>query len=85
MKTLDELYKSMKSDKAVRLRFTQAVKNGTVAAFLKDNNCQASEKDAIAYLNNGRSSALAEEDLENVTGGSQRQQGRALPLPDEIV
>ncbi|MBR2762355.1 MAG: hypothetical protein IKD66_14445 [Solobacterium sp.] len=69
MKTLDELYKSVKSDKAVRMKFTQAMKDGKIDAFLKENDCSASVKDAMAYLRNVKSGALAEDDLENVAGG----------------
>ena len=51
------------------MKFTKAMKDGTIDAFLKENDCGASAKDAMAYLRNVKGGALADDDLANVAGG----------------
>lgn len=71
MKTLETLYHEIAADPSLSGELARAVQRGEAARFLADQGCQATPEEALAFLS-GRSSrgALADEELDNVTGGS---------------
>lgn len=69
MKTIDELYKEIRTNEALKEEFLQAVGNGTGGDFLKKHGCDASHQDIMDYAKGLGEVELSEDDLENVSGG----------------
>ena len=49
MKTLDELFKEVMADKALKTELVNAVKDGKVEDFFKAHNCKATTKEALEF------------------------------------
>ena len=49
MKTLDELFKEVKADKALKTELINAVKDGKVEDFFKAHNCKATTAEALDF------------------------------------
>ena len=49
MKTLDELFKEVMADKALKTELINAVKDGKVEDFFKAHNCKATTEEALAF------------------------------------
>ena len=50
MKTLDELFKEVMADKALRTELVNAVKAGKLEDFFKAHGCNATTEEAIAFV-----------------------------------
>ena len=67
MKTVEEMYHEILADEALRESFRNALKAGSVEAFLKENGCNSPLEEVKAFLESHRE--LSDDELEFVTGG----------------
>ena len=70
MKKLEEFYKEVIEDEALKGEFIAAYKEGTLADFLKGHDCDATAEEAMEYINGIKEGAVCDDDLDNVSGGS---------------
>ena len=49
MKTLEELFKEVKKDNALKAELIEAVKEGKQEAFLKAHDCKATTEEALEF------------------------------------
>ena len=69
MKTLEDLYKEVQNNDALKEKFIAAAKENTLADFLKENGCDATVKDVMDFMRGAKERALNENELEKVAGG----------------
>ena len=71
MKTLDELYKEVKSSEELRIRFGEAVKNNKAMEFVASHGCNATLEEVESFLVSlsDEEMELSLEQLEAVVGG----------------
>ena len=50
MKTIEELFTEVKANEKLKEEGIAAIEEGKLGAFMKAHGCDASEKDAIAYV-----------------------------------
>ncbi len=50
MKTIEELFNEVKANEKLKEEGIAAIQEGKLGAFMKAHGCDASEKDAIAYV-----------------------------------
>ncbi len=91
--TLKEIYTKIISDENLEKAFSEAKRNGKLAEFLAENECEASLEEAEAFLISGQGKngeladgELDDDELDDVAGGGCGQQywrHRPLVGPDE--
>ena len=69
MKTIEELYKSILADNDLKAQCSEAIKNGKLDDFLKEQGCSATVEDVKAFLENQKEGELDDEELDAVNGG----------------
>ena len=71
MKTVQELYKEIMSDKELKARAVEAAKAGKLEAFLKDHGCEATMEEIAVFLTEKAKAdaPLSSNELENAAGG----------------
>ena len=77
MKTLEELYREVMADNALKSEYLEAAGNGRAEDFLKSHGCEASaqeleafmEKNGEAALGNMASGELSDDELDDVAAG----------------
>ena len=69
MKTIEELYKSILADTDLRAQCSEAIKNGKLDDFLKEQGCSATVEDVKAFFENQKEGKLDDEELDTVSGG----------------
>ena len=50
MKTIEELFNEIKKDEKLKAEGIAAIQEGKLGAFMKAHGCDASEKEAIAFV-----------------------------------
>lgn len=70
MKNIEELYKEVMENEALKEEFTTAYREGNVSEFLKKHDCDATAEEVSEYVNGVKDEALSLDDLDNVAGGS---------------
>ena len=50
MKTIEELFEEVKKDEKLKEEGIAAIQAGKLGAFMKAHGCEASEKDALAFV-----------------------------------
>ena len=76
MKSIEELYKEVMENEALKAEFATAYREGNVSEFLKKHDCDATAEEVSEYVNGVKDEALSLDDLDNVAGG-----GDAIPDP----
>ena len=69
MKTIEELYKEVIGNDGLKEKFITATKEGSLADFLKEHECDADVKDVMTFVNGVKESAVSDDDLDKVAGG----------------
>ena len=69
MKTIDTLISEMKNSEALQKLLAEAVKNNALAAFLKEQGCDAAAEEFIAALK-AQGEQLDDDALDAVAGGA---------------
>ena len=69
MKTIEELYKSILADTELKAQCSEAIKNGKLDDFLKEQGCSATVEDVKTFLENQKEGKLDDEELDTVSGG----------------
>ena len=69
MKTMEELYKEVIGNDELKEKFIAATKEGKLADFLKENDCDADPKDVVRFVDGVKDSAVSDADLDKVAGG----------------
>ena len=77
MKTIEEFYKDFSNPEKLRNELKDA-SDKQRAAFLKKNGCNATVEDFGVHVAVQNEGAIAEDDLETVTGGGPISHGRRL-------
>ena len=69
--TIQEVYDAILASDKLKKAISDAVKNGTVEAFLKSQGCDATQADFEAFLEEkaAKTGKLSDEELKNVAGG----------------
>ena len=70
MKTLEEFYKEVQNNEALKAEFSNAFKEGNSDEFLKKHDCEATTAEVMAYIKGIGSQELSDDDLDMVAGGS---------------
>ena len=50
MKTIEELFEEVKKDEKLKEKGIAAIQAGKLGAFMKAHGCEASEKEALAFV-----------------------------------
>ena len=71
MKTLQEMYDEIMSDKELKAQAVEAVKDGKLEAFLKAHGCEATMEEVAVFLTEkaNADAPLSSKELENAAGG----------------
>ena len=69
MKNIEELYKEVMENEALKAEFATAYREGNVSEFLKKHDCDATAEEVSEYVNGVKDEALSLDDLDNVAGG----------------
>ena len=71
MKTIEQLYKKIMSDKELKAQAVEAAKAGRLEAFLKEHGCEAKLEEVAAFLKDkgNEDKPLSLDELENAAGG----------------
>lgn len=71
MKTMEELYQEVLGSDELKGAFAQAVSEGRIEEFLKENGCEASPEEVKAFLQEkqAKEGELSEAELDAVSGG----------------
>ena len=71
MKTIEQLYKEIMSDKDLKAQAVEAAKAGKLEAFLKEHGCEAKLEEVAAFLKDkgNEDKPLSVYELENASGG----------------
>ena len=69
MKNIEELYKEVMENEALKAEFITAYKEGTVGDFLEAHDCDATVEEVEEYVKGQRDEELSLDDLDNVAGG----------------
>lgn len=71
MKTMEELYQEVLGSDELKNAFAQAVSEGRIEEFLKENGCEASPEEVKAFLQEkqAKEGELSEAELDAVSGG----------------
>ena len=70
MKTIENLYNEVQGNDDLKKEFVTSFKEGKVEEFLKAHDCNATAADVQEFLNGRDMEELADDDLDNVAGGS---------------
>ena len=70
MKNIEEFYKEVMENEALKAEFAIAYREGNVSEFLKKHDCDATAEEVSEYVNGVKDEVLSLDDLENVAGGS---------------
>ena len=68
-KNIEELYKEVMENEALKAEFATAYREGNVSEFLKKHDCDATAEEVSEYVNGVKDEALSLDDLDNVAGG----------------
>ena len=76
MKTLNELFQEIMSDKALKVKAVEAAKAGKLEVFLKEHGCGATLEEVSAFLKEkgDEDAPLSLNELENAAGGECNRQ-----------
>ena len=69
MKNIEELYKAVMENEALKAEFATAYREGNVSEFLKKHDCDATAEEVSKYVNGVKDETLSLDDLDNVAGG----------------
>ena len=71
MKTIEQLYKEIMSDKELKAQAVEAAKAGRLEAFLKEHDCGATLEEVSTFLTekSNEDKPLSVDELENASGG----------------
>ena len=71
MKTIEALYNEVLENDSLKKEFSAAVQGNRLEAFLKENGCDAGEKEVQAFLaeKQSREGAISDAELGNASGG----------------
>ena len=69
MKSIEELYKEVMNDEALKAEFITAYKEGTVGDFLEAHDCDATVEEVEEYVKGQQDEELSLDDLGSVAGG----------------
>ena len=69
MKTLPELKKEIVADENLRKAYSEAIRAGKTAEFLKAQGCDATVEDLKEFLLKDMNGELPDDELDNVAGG----------------
>ena len=67
MKTIEELYKSILADNALKAQCAEAIKGGKLDEFLKVQGCDATAEDVKAFIESKKEASFDE--LDSTAGG----------------
>ena len=70
MKSIDELYKEVMNDEALKAEFITSYKEGTVGDFLEAHDCDATVEEVEEYVKGQQDEELSLDDLGSVAGGA---------------
>ena len=69
MKSIEELYKEVMNDEALKAEFITSYKEGTVGDFLEAHDCDATVVEVEEYVKGQQDEELSLDDLGSVAGG----------------
>ena len=69
MKNIEELYKEVMENEALKAEFATAYREGNVSEFLKKHDCDATVEEVEEYVKGQRDEELSLDDLGSVAGG----------------
>ena len=89
MKTMEELFQEILGSDELKGAFAQAVREGRMEEFLKENGCEASPEEVKAFLQEkqAKEGELSEAELDAVSGGCSTMEAyvTAVPDPSEVT
>ena len=78
MKTLQELYDEMLAGDEMKNAFVEAARVGTLADLLKEQGCEATADEFVAFLDEKAQGEMTDEELDTAAGGSEEEDAAAV-------
>ena len=78
MKTLQELYDEMLASDELKNAFVEAAKAGKLADLLKEQGCEATADEFVAFLGEKAQGEMTDEELDEAAGGSEEEDAAAV-------
>lgn len=72
MKTIEQLYTELLSSEGMKKELAKAMKENKVEEFLKANGCNATVKEAVAFMKekSKKQGEISDAELDSISGGS---------------